>query len=104
MPTVSNKKKKLRGIEQGCPDGVVIDRHTGEYLLTKIRYSAHTAAFILDVSVAKIYEYLAENREGYPSLQAACQNGHKTKPMKITRESILKLHAESLVPKEKWNE
>lgn len=98
------QKKRLRGVEQGMPDGVVIDRTTGEYLLTKIHYPPETAAFILDISVSKIYEYVAETRNGFPRLSASCINGHKVKPVKITRASIMDLYNQSIVPNEKWGE
>lgn len=99
MPTTSAKIKRLRGIEQGMPDGVVIDRTTGEYLLTKQQYPPETVAFVLDYSVSKIYELVHDER-----LDAACLNGHKRKPLKITRTSILRLQAAILVPGEKWAE
>jgi hypothetical protein len=100
----SIQKKRLRGVEQGMPDGIAIDRTTGEYLLMKIHYPPETAAFILDISVSKVYDYVAETRPGHPRLQASCLNGHKVKPMKVTRASILDLYAQSIVPNEKWGE
>ena len=100
----SVQKKRLRGIEQGTPDGVVIDRSSGEILLTKLQYPPETAAFVLDISVTKVMEFLAETRPGYPTLQAACYNGLKVKPVKVTRVSILDFFARSIVPNEKWGE
>lgn len=76
----SIQKKKLRGVEQGMPDGVVIDRTTGEYLLVKDRYPVEVAVFILDISISDAQKYLS--LDILRRLPDGC----------FTRDSILNLH------------
>jgi excisionase family DNA binding protein len=65
--------------------------------MDKLLYNPNEVAEILSLSRSKVYELIRDGK-----LEAHCINGCKTKPIKITKISIIAFYKAGLVPEVDW--